>query len=275
MPRSVTLNADLGEGFGPWRMGDDDALLGIVGAANLACGAHAGDPLIMRRLAARAAALGVGLGAHPGFDDRQGFGRRRVEITPEEAAALLAYQVGALRGVAATVGARVGHVKPHGALYTMAAEDAALAGALAGAVHAIDPRLILVGPDRSALARAAADLGLPFAAEGFADRAYLPDGRLAPRSAAGAVIHDPAECARRAVRMVRDQAVDTLGGGRLPLRVDTVCLHGDTPGALAVARAVREALETEGLRLTPLSGLDLLPLGGVGLDVGRMRPPSV
>jgi len=253
----VALNADLGEGFGPWRMGDDAALLPWIDSASLACGFHAGDPETMARGVRQAAAAGVSLGAHPGFADLLGFGRRPLPVTPTEIPALIAYQVGALQAICTLAGQRVTHVKPHGALYTMAAADPALAAAVVEAVAGIERGLILVAPAGSALAAAAAKAGLRLAAEGFCDRGYEADGSLSPRGVAGAVIADPAEAAARAVAMVREQAVVSRGGKRIPTRIDTLCLHGDGANAAAVARAVAEALDQAGLTRVGLPGLDL------------------
>ncbi|MFD2235345.1 LamB/YcsF family protein [Phaeospirillum tilakii] len=253
----VALNADLGEGFGPWRMGDDAALLPWIDSASLACGFHAGDPETMSRAVRQVAAAGVSLGAHPGFADLLGFGRRKVAISPGEIPALIAYQVGALQAICVLAGQRVTHVKPHGALYNMAAADPALAEALVGAVAGLDRGLILVAPAGSALAAAAEAAGVVLAAEGFCDRGYEADASLSPRDQPGAVIADPAEAAARAVAMVRDQAVVTRGGKRIPTRIDTLCLHGDGADAVALARAVAEALAGAGIARAALPELGL------------------
>ena len=255
--RAINLNADMGEGYGDWRMGDDDALLGIVGAANIACGAHAGDPLIMRATCAKAQAAGVDIGAHPGFDDRRGFGRRAYAVRAEEVEALVASQIGALAGAAALSGARLAHVKPHGALNTMAAVERALADAIARAVKAVDARLILLGPAGSALVAAGSAAGLAVAAEAFPDRAYAADGTLAPRSQPGAVLHDPAVVAARARRMLAEGGLLTPEGAVIPARIDTLCVHGDAPDAVAAASATRDALGAAGWTLTRLSALAL------------------
>ena len=253
----VALNADLGEGFGPWRMGDDAALLPWIDSASLACGFHAGDPETMLRAVRQAAAAGVSLGAHPGFADLLGFGRRQIAVSPGEIPALIAYQVGALQAICALEGQRVSHVKPHGALYNMAAADPALAEALVGAVAGLDRGLILVAPAGSALAAAAEAAGVRLAAEGFCDRGYEADGALSPRGLPGAVIADPAEAAARAVAMVRDQAVVTREGKRIPTRIDTLCLHGDGADAPVLARAVAEALAGAGIARAALPALGL------------------
>ncbi|MGQ9371229.1 5-oxoprolinase subunit PxpA [Azospirillum sp. ST 5-10] len=252
MTRTIDLNCDLGEGFGPWSMGDDDAMLDIVTTANVACGFHAGDPVIMTRTAALARDRGVRIGAHPGFNDLWGFGRRAVGgDSPTELERMIAYQVGALQGCAALAGHRVGHVKAHGALYNMAAVDTAVAGALARAVAAVDAGLVLVVPPFSAMERVARDRGLEVALEVFADRGYEEDGTLTPRGRPGAVIHDPAVAAARVVRMVTEGTVESRGGRAVALAADTVCVHGDTPGAVAMARMIRDALAAAGIAVAP------------------------
>ena len=253
--RRVDLNCDAGEGFGPWRMGDDAALLDVVTTVNIACGMHAGDPLIMARTVRMAQQRGVGVGAHPGPNDLWGFGRRGVAgEPPEDLATLVAYQVGALQAVAAQEGAQVTSVKLHGALSNAAAVDAALAAAVARTLRAVDSTLIWLVPAGSAMVAAAEGAGLRIASEVFADRAYDDDGNLVSRRLPGAVIADPAVCARRAVQMVVDGAIESAGGRRLAMRADTVCVHGDTPGAVESARAVRAALEAAGVELVPLAG---------------------
>lgn len=245
--RTVDLNSDIGEGFGPWRMGDDAALLDIITTANVACGLHAGDPLIMRRTVAMAGERGVAVGAHPGPMDLWGFGRRSVASErPEDLAGIVLYQVGALRAIADVEGVRVGHVKLHGSLSNAASVDAELAGAIASALARLDPQLRCLAPSGSAMATAAAEHGLRVVNEVFADRAYLRSGELMPRSRAGAVINDPGEVAERAARMVDAGAIRAEDGTMLALPVDSICVHGDTPGAVAAARAVRTALESAG-----------------------------
>ena len=247
----IDLNADAGESFGAWAMGDDQALLPHVTSINIACGFHAGDPSVIRHTIRMAAAAGVRIGAHPGYPDLQGFGRRAMTLTPGEVEDLVLYQVAALLGIAQAEGVRLSHVKPHGALYNLAARDAALAGAVARAVTALDPRLSLVGLAGSALLAAGAAGGLRFLGEAFADRAYLADGSLAPRSVDGALVHEPALVADRAVRIVREGRLRSLDGRTdVLVRADTLCIHGDTPGAAHVAGAVRAALEREGIRVS-------------------------
>jgi len=248
--QSVDLNSDVGEGFGPWRMGDDDALLDVVTTVNIACGLHAGDPLIMQRTVARAAERGVRIGAHPGPYDLWGFGRRPVDTTrPGELASVVLYQVGALAALAAHEGARVNHVKLHGSLSNAAAVDVQLATAIAEALRRLDPSLAWLVPAGSEMASAGAAAGLRVVSEVFADRAYDDNGDLVARSVPGAVIDDPAAVASRAVAMVFDGGVVSAGGRRLALAVESICVHGDTPNAVAAARAVRAALERAGVRV--------------------------
>jgi 5-oxoprolinase (ATP-hydrolysing) subunit A len=244
----IDLNADAGESFGAWAIGDDAALLPHITSINIACGFHAGDPSIIRRTMRLAAQAGVHAGAHPGYPDLQGFGRRPMALAPGEVEDLVLYQVAALLGIAQSERTRLSHVKPHGALYNQAAHDTALASAIARAVASLDPSLALVGLAGSTLIDAGAGAGLRVLAEAFADRAYLADGSLAPRCAPGAVIHDPALIAERAVRIVRDGRVRSLSGeADVPVRADTLCIHGDTPGAPVLAQTVRAALEAAGI----------------------------
>lgn len=249
MNKRINLNADLGEGFGPWTMGADAELLGIIASANVACGFHAGDPLVMRRTLRLAKQRGVEIGAHVAYPDLQGFGRRRMEMAPEELEAAILYQIGALAGLAQAEGLRLAHVKPHGALYNMAARDAALSSAIAAAVAAFDRALVLFGLAGGALVAAGRAAGLRVAEEAFADRSYEPDGQLTPRGIPGAVLSDPAAAAAQAVALATRGEVVARGGGLLRLRADTICVHGDRPDAAAFARALREALSTAGLRV--------------------------
>jgi UPF0271 protein len=235
-------------------MGDDEALLDVVTTVNVACGLHAGDPLIMARTVRMAGRRGVGVCAHPGPNDLWGFGRRDVSREPVgELATLVAYQVGALQAVAAQEGARVTSVKLHGSLSNRAAVDDALAAAVAQTIRAVDPALIWLVPAGSAMVGAGERAGLRVASEVFADRAYDDAGNLVSRSQPGAVISDPRQCAERAVRMVVDGGIDSIGGRRVDLRADSVCVHGDTPGAVDAARAVRAALEAAGVEVAPLA----------------------
>lgn len=248
----IDLNADMGEGFGAYKMGHDEELLRIVTSANVACGFHAGDATIMHGLAIRAKELGVGLGAHPGFDDLWGFGRRAISMDARDLEYLVAYQIGAMQAFAAYSGAPLRHVKAHGALYNMAAKDGAYAGAIARAVKAVDARLILVGLPGSEMQKAAEALGLRFAREGFCDRLYREDGSLMPRSAPGAVIRDPAAAAAQALRLARGEEIAAGDGVRVKVEVDTICVHGDEAGAVSVARAVRGELEANGVVVAPM-----------------------
>ena len=248
----IDLNSDLGESFGPWPMGQDAALMASISSANIACGFHAGDPSAMRATITLAKASGVGIGAHPGFPDLVGFGRREIKATPQEVEDFVLYQVAALAGVAAAQGMRLQHVKAHGALYNMACRDRALADAIARAVAAFDKQLILFGLPKSELIKAGQEAGLPVAAEVFADRAYEPDGSLASRQNTGSVIHDQAAVVARAIQMVRERRVVATDGSVIKLEADTICLHGDTPGAANLARAVRSGLEAAGVMVLRL-----------------------
>ncbi len=241
----------MGESFGVWRMGADADVMPHITSANIACGFHAGDPAVMRGTVRLAREHGVAVGAHPGFADLAGFGRRDIRTTPQETEDLVLYQLGALAAMAAAEGVPIAHVKPHGALYNMAARDRALADAIARAVAAFDRQLVLFGLAGSVMLAAGRDLGLRVAAEGFADRGYEPDGSLTPRSRPGAVIAEPASVVARAVRMVRDGVVTAADGRDVPLDVRTLCVHGDTPGAAALARALRDGLEAAGIAVRP------------------------
>jgi UPF0271 protein len=251
----INLNADLGESFGAWHMGDDRALLGIVGSANVACGFHGGDPLVMTETVRLASEAGVSLGAHPSFPDLQGFGRREMALAPRELAAVVTYQVGALIGIAMAQGQQVTHVKPHGAMNNMACDDAAMAATIANAVKAIDPQLILMAPALSQLAAAGRAAGLRVADEVFADRAYTEDGNLVPRSVPGAVLHDSAECLAHVLRMLERGGIVTLTGQLLPCNFHSICVHGDSAHAVATATAVRDGLLAAGHRLKALPEL--------------------
>jgi len=248
----IDINCDMGESFGPWTMGADDAVMPSITSANVACGAHAGDPRVMRRTVRAAKVHGVSVGAHPGFADLQGFGRREMQADPSEVEDSLIAQIGALAAIARAEGVPMRHVKAHGALYNMAARDRKLADAIACAITAFDPSLIMFGLPKSRMIDAGIAAGLRVAAEGFADRSYEPDGSLTPRSRPGAVIHDAALVVDRAVRMVRDGVVLTPGGKEIPLKVDTICVHGDTPGAPEITRRIRAGLEAAGVQVRPL-----------------------
>jgi UPF0271 protein len=238
----IDLNADLGEGFGVWRLGDDDALLDLVTSANVACGFHAGDPLTMTRVCAMAAERGVAIGAQVGYRDLAGFGRRRIDLDPAELAADVLYQIGALEAFASAAGRRVAYVKPHGALYNASAVEPELADAVAGAVARFGAELALLGLPGSQHVHAAEKNGLRFVAEAYADRAYTPDGQLVPRAQPGAVLHDADAIAARVVRLVRDGVLEAADGSAVTVRPESICVHGDTPGAVDIARCVRDAL---------------------------------
>jgi UPF0271 protein len=234
-------------------MGQDSALMDSISSANIACGFHAGDPGTMRATLALARDKGVAVGAHPGFPDLVGFGRREMKASPAEVEDFVLYQVCALAGMAAAQGMRLQHVKPHGALYNMACKDRALADAIAKAVASLDRALILFGLPNSELLRAGQAAGLSVAAEVFADRAYDPDGSLTSRSKPGSVIHDTRQVVERAIVMVRDKRVVASDGSTIALQADTICLHGDTPGAAEHARAVRRGLESAGIQIRSLA----------------------
>lgn len=248
----VDLNSDVGESFGPWRMGHDDELIPLVTSVNVACGAHAGDPLTMEQTVRIAAQNGAAVGAHPGYPDLVGFGRRELAMTADELTASLIYQIGAVAAFCATEGVDLHHVKPHGALYNRSACDASLAEVVARAVRRFSRELILVGLSGSVSLDAAAAEGLAVASEAFADRAYESDGSLRPRRLPGAVLRDPETAAAQALAIVRDGAVTASDGSRLPVRADTLCIHGDTPGAAAYASAVRRALVEAGVSIEPV-----------------------
>ncbi|MBB5206697.1 5-oxoprolinase subunit PxpA [Chiayiivirga flava] len=243
---SIDFNCDLGEG-----VGDDAALMPHISSASIACGWHAGDAQTMRRTVALCIAHGVAIGAHPSLADREHFGRRALPTTPDEAYALTLYQVGALSAFVHAAGARLHHVKPHGALYTMAARDAALADAIARAVRDVDPRLLLYGLAGSALCAAGERLGLRVAQEAFAERRYERDGNLVARSEPDAVIHDVDLAAQQVASMLRARCVTARSGEQVPLRADTICLHGDRPDAPQFAAALRGAIEGAGFRIAP------------------------
>lgn len=247
--RSIDLNADVGESFGPWRLGEDELLVPQLSSANVACGAHAGDPLTMERTVAIAKAAGVAVGAHPGYPDLAGFGRRDIAMDPEELGASLVAQVAAVAAFARDARLELHHVKAHGALYNAAVRDAALAGTIAAAIARVAPGTRLYGLPGSELLRAAAAAGLQPIGEGFPDRAYEPDGRLRSRSLPDAVLSDSHRIAERAVSMARDGGVVASDGTWVALAVQTLCLHGDNPGAAEHARVVRRALEAAGIEI--------------------------
>ena len=246
--RTIDINSDLGESFGAYRMGSDEEVLKHVTSANIACGFHASDPLTMQKAVAMAKAAGVAVGAHPGYPDLVGFGRREMKVSPAELRAMVVYQTGALQAVCRSEGIAMGHVKPHGAMYNMAAKDETLALAIADAVASVDEDLILVGLSGSLMADAAAAKGLRFAAEVFADRAYEDDGSLVSRTKPGAMIEDEELAIRRMIRLMRDGVIESIGGRDIALAADTICVHGDGPKALLFAQKLRQALEVEGIK---------------------------
>jgi UPF0271 protein len=249
----IDLNADLGEGYGPWRMGEDDAMLALVSSANVACGFHAGDPFIMERTARLALQHGVDVGAHVGFPDRQGFGRRRMQIDADELAAMVVYQLGALAGIAQAAGHRMTHMSFHGALGNMAAADADLAGPLLQAIARFDPGLIVSSSSSRAIEGAAARCGLRVATAFLADRAYDDDGLLVPRKLPEAVIRDEATVLARVRRLLQQGTVSSYTGKALAMPVRSILVHGDTPGAVALAQTIRREVEAGGGRIVPIS----------------------
>jgi UPF0271 protein len=249
----IDLNGDVGESFGAYEIGHDAALIPILTSVNIACGFHAGDPGVMRATVALAREHGTAVGAHPGFPDLVGFGRREMKATPREVEDLVAYQIGALAAIAAAQGVRLAHVKPHGALYNMAARDLDLADAIARAIAAVDPSLALFGLPGSQSLEAAQRHKVRAVSEAFADRAYRRDGSLVPRNQPGAVIDDEQIVVTRAVAIARERVVIAADGTRVPLDVQTICVHGDTPGAAVLASRIRKALNDAGIQVrTPV-----------------------
>lgn len=251
----IDLNCDMGESYGRWELGADAAVMPHITSANIACGAHAGDTAVMRRTLALAGEHGVACGAHPGFADLAGFGRREIPVTPAEAGDLVLYQLGALAAIAGAQGVKLAHVKAHGALYNMAARDPKLAAAIAAAIASFDRSLVFFGLAGSGMLDAGRASGLAVAAEGFADRSYEPDGSLTPRSLPGSVIHDVDAVVQRAIVMARDGRVRARNGADIALHVDTICVHGDTPGAEVIAQALRAGLEGAGIAVKAVEGL--------------------
>ncbi len=250
----MDLNADLGEGFGRWELGDDDALLDVVTSANVACGFHAGDAVTMRRVCERAAERGVAIGAQVGYRDLPGFGRRFIDVEPYALTQEVVYQLGALQAFASVAGSRVRYVKPHGALYNAVVTHEEQAAAVVQAVLDVDPALPVMGLPGSAWLRQAEQAGLRVVLEAFADRAYTPEGALVSRRLPGAVLHDADKIARRCLAMATGQPVQDVDGGELRLSPESICVHGDTDGAVEIARRVRAELERAGVALTPFAG---------------------
>jgi len=250
---AVDLNSDLGEGFGVWTLGDDEALLDVVTSANVACGFHAGDPDILRRVCATAAERGVAIGAHVGYRDLAGFGRRAMDVEPRRLTNDVIYQIGALDGFARIAGTRVRYVKPHGALYNTAVHDQQQAAAIVEAIRLYDESLPVMGLPGSALLTMASSAGLRTIGEAFADRGYTPEGTLVPRSQPGAVLHDPKQVAERMARLVTTGTVPAADGTDVAISAESICVHGDSPGAVQMAIAVRQALAAAGVDLRPFA----------------------
>jgi len=254
MARQIDLNSDLGEGFGPWPMGDDETMLSLVSSANVACGGHAGDPETMFRTLSIAARNGVTVGAHPGYNDREGFGRRVIPMTPDEIGRMVAAQIGALRAVAALVPVEVRYVKPHGALGNIAARDADVARAIVESARAVDERLAILAISGTELEHVARAAGAPVFSEVFADRGYQPSGQLVPRDQPGAMIHDPVAAAERLLSFLETGLMPVVDGEPIPLDAHSVCVHGDSDGAVAMARLIRDQLVAAGMRPTGFVG---------------------
>lgn len=252
-PVSIDINSDVGEGFGAWPGAPDSELLAVISSANVACGFHAGDPRTMERTVRAAKAAGVAVGAHPGFPDLVGFGRRTMRASAEEIHTDLLYQVGALAAFCQAHDVPLHHVKPHGALYNMAAVDRAMADAIVAAIHAYEPALPLYALPESQLEAAARAAGLYVAREAFVDRAYMADGTLAPRSLRGSVLTDPEAVVARVIRMVRGEPIPTLDGGSIRIQAETFCIHSDTSTAVPIAQALRDGLEAAGIAVRPLA----------------------
>ena len=247
---AVDLNSDLGESFGAYKLGDDSAILRLITSANVACGMHAGDPRVMDETVRACRELGVSVGAHPGFPDQVGFGRRMIDATPTEVETDVLYQIGALAAFVVAHGLEMQHVKAHGALYNLAVANPKVAAAIARAVTRYDRDLIFVAPVGSSLERAGLEAGLTVAREAFADRAYNRDATLLSRRVKDAVISDPRAAADRAIRMIKEQVVTAIDGSSLPMKVDTICVHGDNPNAVEILRAIRASLRDNGITLT-------------------------
>jgi UPF0271 protein len=252
MGKKVDLNSDLGESFGLYKIGNDENVLKYVTSANIACGMHAGDPVVMSKTVKMATENGVGIGAHPGYPDLQGFGRRNMNLTPEEITAFVVYQVGALQTFAKSEGQKLQHVKAHGALYNMAAKDIKIARAIAEGIKLVDPNLIFMALAGSKMVEAAQDAGLKVAQEIFADRAYNSDGTLVARGTPGAMIHDKEVAIPRVVKMVTEGKVTAITGEEINIQADSICVHGDNPEALKFVEEIREALVSAGVEITRL-----------------------
>jgi 5-oxoprolinase (ATP-hydrolysing) subunit A len=244
---AIDLNSDLGESYGAWAMGDDEAMLSIVSSANVACGFHAGDPLGILKTVQAAAKQGVSIGAHVSYPDRVGFGRRDMDVTSAELTADVIYQIGAIKGVAAAAGVTVGYVKPHGALYNRIAHDPKQGQAVIDGIKAIDPSLVLMGLAGAPILELAQKSGLRTVAEAFADRAYTPGGELVSRREAGSVLHNTDLIARRMLQLAREGTLEAIDGSTIKIDAQSICVHGDSPGAVAIAQEIRRAFETDGI----------------------------
>ncbi len=252
---AIDLNSDLGESYGAWRMGDDEAMLAIVSSANIACGFHAGDPAGIYRTVKAAAEKGVVVGAHVSYPDRVGFGRRDLDVTSEELIADVIYQIGALKGVAAAAGTTVRYVKPHGALYNRIANDAKQGQAVIDGIKAVDSSLVLMGLANAPILNLARKAGLAVVAEAFADRAYTPQGQLVSRREAGAVLHDTANIADRMVQLAREGTLEAIDGSIIKIEAQSICVHGDSPGAVAIAQEIRRRFEAEGIEIRSFASI--------------------
>lgn len=249
---SIDLNSDLGESFGAYKIGRDEEVIPLVSSANVACGFHAGDPTVMAKTTALCKENGIAIGAHPGFNDLVGFGRRNMNVAPSDIKSMIIYQVGALDAFCKASGIKMQHVKPHGALYNMAAKDAALAGAICEGIYEYNPELILMGLANSEMINQAKKLGLPYAAEVFADRAYEDDGTLVARTKPGAMIKDETEAVSRVVGMIKNHSVTSINGNEIEICPDSVCVHGDSEKALIFVKKIRDTLQKEGIAIKPV-----------------------
>lgn len=257
MARKVNLNADMGEGFGDYDIGNDSEMLKVIKSANVACGFHGGDWNVMDRVCKQSKERGVSVGAHPGFNDLWGFGRRRIQMNTDDVERMVCYQIGALQAMATANGMKVSHVKTHGALGNICAVELDWAQAIGRAIKAVDPSLIFLAPTGSKMIDVAQDMGLTFASEVFADRTYDDDGNLTPRSQPNAMVHDPDEAAERVVNMIRNQEIVSTSGKHVPAVVHSICVHGDGPTAVAVASQVRAGIEAAGIEIVPLPEMEL------------------
>ena len=257
MTININLNADMAEGFGAYDIGDDNGILKIIGSANIACGFHAGDPLTMRRVVENAKREGVTVGVHPGFNDLWGFGRRRIDMRPDDLESMIAYQIGALQAMASYSNVKVTHLKPHGALNNMAAENKEYAMAIGRAIKTVDPDIIYLALSGSEMEKAGRSLGLRVALEGFCDRQYEDDGNLTSRKIPGSVFKDPAVATKQVVDMVVHNFITTRSGKQIPCKVHSLCVHGDEPTAVALARQVREGLEKAGVKMVTLPEMSI------------------